>query len=63
MLGHPYSNNVNVYGRFGVTRAKSEGKTTDGTKGDDTVTGWNAARPAKYTPQVVKVGMVAKINH
>ena len=22
-----------------------------------------AARPAKYTPQVVKVGMVAKINH
>lgn len=41
LLGHPYSSNVNVYGRLGVTRAKSELKDTDGEKGDDTVTGWH----------------------
>lgn len=39
LLGHPYSSNVNVYGRLGVTHAKFEGKTNGGE--NDTVTGWH----------------------
>ncbi|WP_257252757.1 MULTISPECIES: outer membrane protein [unclassified Endozoicomonas] len=41
IIGHAYSETVNVYGRFGMSNLKSEAKTSDGDKGDDTVTGWH----------------------
>ncbi|WP_422410414.1 MULTISPECIES: outer membrane protein [unclassified Endozoicomonas] len=41
IIGHAYSETVNVYGRFGMSKLKSEAKTSDGNKGDDKVTGWH----------------------
>lgn len=40
LLGSAYSDNVNIFGRLGASRAKSEGKTSDGDSGDDEVNGW-----------------------
>lgn len=39
ILGHGFSDNVNIYGRVGATRMKAEGRNSTGFSGDDTVTG------------------------
>ena len=48
ILGHSFSDNVNIYGRAGMSKMKSEGKVSTGEKGDDSVTGWHGGLGVEF---------------